>query len=403
MASVVERSAFRSAANEPSGERDDWTERVRALAPQIAAWRDTAEQERRLPKPLVEALREAGLFSLGVRRRVGGAEVDRETLWAVIEELSYLDGAVGWNVMIAAFAAALVSYLPDAALQQVYQEGPNTVVAGAVIPKGVARPAPGGFRLSGRWPFGSGCQQAAWMGGGAVVLADQKPRPRPDGRPDIRIFVLPASDCEILDTWQTTGLRGTGSHDWQVSDLFVPEEYTIPILFDGSREPRALYAGDFLSPTTPGVALVALGIARDALDAFTALAGSKTPAMGSTPLSGQHTVHERVGRAAALLGAGTAYLYDAARRLPSSTDFSAPIEEEHVAHVRLACAFAAQSAAEAVDLLVAAAGTTSLYTSSRLERCFRDVHTAVRHAAIAPSNVEMVGQYLLGLGLQTRR
>lgn len=403
MTSVMEKRARNRGVTTPPVARETWIERVRALAPAITSCRDAAERERRLPAALVEALSAADLFALAAPRRVGGAEVGRETLWQVIEELSRLDGAVGWNVMIAANAATVVSYLPDPALRQVYGGGPNTVIAGAVIPKGAAKPVRGGFRLSGRWPFGSGCQQAGWLGGGAAVVADGSPHLRADGRPDIRMFVLPRGDAEILDTWHTAGLRGTGSHDWQVNDLFVPEEFAIPMLFDGPRQAGAIYARDFLSASTPGVAMVALGIARDAIDTFTALAGAKTPAMGSTPLAKQHTVHERLGQAEALLGAARAYLYEAARALPESPDFSLPIDEERSARVRLASAYAARSAAEAVDLVFNAAGTSGLYASSRLERCFRDVHAAVQHAAVAPSNVEMVGQYLLGLGLQSRR
>jgi len=173
-------------------------------------------------------------------------------------------------------------------------------------------------------------------------------------------------------------LRGTGSHDWQVADVFVPH--------GGAR-----------------VAAVALGIARDAIDTFTALARTKTPALATSTLATQHTTHERVGRAEALLRAARAFLYDTVRALPHSPNWSAALSDDLRASIRLASAHAAQSAAEAVDLMFNAAGTTATYTSSRLERCFRDVHVATQHVAVAPSNIEMVGQYVLGLGLQARR
>jgi alkylation response protein AidB-like acyl-CoA dehydrogenase len=151
------------------------------------------------------------------------------------------------------------------------------------------------------------------------------------------------------------------------------------------------------------VAAVALGIARDAIDTFTALAMTKTPALATSPLATQHTTHERVGRAEALLRAGRAFLYDTVRALPHSPNWSEELSDGLRASIRLASAHAAQSAAEAVDLMFNAAGTTATYTSSRLERCFRDVHVATQHVAVALSNIEMVGQYLLGLGLQARR
>jgi indole-3-acetate monooxygenase len=380
-----------------------WVERVRALAPIVKQWRDVGEQERHLPRPLFEALRDAGVFRMSVSKAIGGAEVDDETVVQVIEELSRQDGSVGWNVMIASGAAIAASYLPDAALREVYRGGPSTVIAGALLPQGAASPVPGGFRLTGRWTFASGCQQADWMAGSSTVMAHGTPRLRPDGRPDIQTFFVPISACEILDTWHTAGLRGTGSQDWRVTDVFVPQERSVPLLRDGPSEPGCLSIRDFVAYGGARVAAVALGIAREAIDALTALAMTKTPALATSPLATQHTTHERVGRAEALLHAGRAFLYETVRELPHSPTWSEALREDLRARIRLASAHAAQSAAEAVALMCNAAGTTAIYTSSRLERCFRDVHVATQHAVVAPSNIEMVGQYCLGLGLQARR
>jgi alkylation response protein AidB-like acyl-CoA dehydrogenase len=356
-----------------------------------------------MPRPLFEALRDVGVFRMSVPKAVGGAEVDEETIVQAIEELARQDGSVGWNVMIASNAAVAAAYLPVAALREVYRGGPNTVIAGALLPQGAAIPVPGGFRLTGRWTFASGCHQADWMVGSSTVMAHGTPRLRPDGRPDIRTFFLPVGDCEILDTWHTAGLRGTGSHDWQVTDVFVPEERSFPVLRDGSSEPGSLYIKDFAAYAGPRVAAVALGLAREAIASFTALAMAKTPVLATSTLATQHTTHERVGRAEALLRAGRAFLYETVRELPYSPTWSEALSDDRRASIRLASAHAAQNAAEAVDLMFNAAGTTSIYTSSRLKRCFRDVHVATQHVAVAPSNIEMVGQYFLGLGLQVRR
>jgi indole-3-acetate monooxygenase len=384
-------------------ETSEWVERAQALAPIVAQWRDTGEQERHMPRPLFEALRDAGVFKMSVSKVVGGAEVEEETVVQVIEELARQDGSVGWNVMIASFSAMVASYLPAAALRDVYRGGPSTVLAGTLMPQGAALPVPGGFRLTGRWPFGSGCHQADWLDGSSAVMVQGTPRLRPDGRPDIRNFLLPVGDCEILDTWHTAGLRGTGSHDWQVADVFVPEERSIPLLFDGPSEPGAISHRDFPFYAGARVAAVALGIARDAIDAFTALARTKTPVAATSTLVAQHTTHERVGRAEALLRAGRAFLYETVRELPYSPTWSEALSDDLRARIRLASAHVAQNAAEAVDLMFNAAGTTAIYASSRLERCFRDVHVATQHILVAPSNIEMVGQYCLGLGLQVRR
>ena len=381
----------------------EWVERVRALAPVVEQWRDAGEQERHVPRPLFEALRDADIFRMSAPKAVGGAEVEEETVLQAIEELSRQDGAVGWNVMIASNAAIVASYLPAAALREVYRGGPSTVIAGALLPKGAANPMPGGFRLTGRWTFASGCHQADWMLGTSAVMAHGTPRLHPDGRPDVRTFFVPVGACEILDTWHTAGLRGTGSHDWQVTDVFVPEEQSFPVLFDGPSAPGCLSVRDYAAYAGPRVAAVALGIARDAIDAFTALAMTKTPLLATSTLATQHTTHERVGRAEALLRAGRAFLYETVRALPYGPTWSEELSDDLRASIRLASTHAAQSAAEAVDLMFNAAGTTSIYASSRLERCFRDVHVATQHFAVAPSHIEMAGQYFLGLGLQMRR
>lgn len=380
-----------------------WVERARALAPIVEQWRDAGEAERRVPRPLFEALRGADVFRMSTPRAVDGAAVDEVTAVRVIEELSRQDGSVGWNVMVASNTATIASYLPPAGLREVYRGGPSTVIAGALLPKGAASPAPEGYRLTGRWTFASGCHQADWMVACSIVMEHGKPRLRPDGEPDLRSFFVPVGKCEILDTWHTAGLRGTGSHDWQVTDVFVPEALSFPILFDEPREPGALFVRDFASYAVARVAAVSLGIARDAIDTFLGVARAKTPMVGTTTLANQHTTHERVGRAEALLRSGRAYLHETVRALPYSPTWSTPLGDDLKAAIRLAGAHAAQSAAEAVDLMFNAAGTSGIYATSRLQRCFRDVHVANQHINVASSNIEMVGQHLLGLGLQLRR
>ena len=183
----------------------EWVERVRALAPIVEKWRDAGEQERHMPRPLFEALRDAGVFRMSVPKAVGGTEVDEATVLQAIEELARQDGSVGWNVMIASNAAIVASYPLAVVLREVYRGSPSTVIAGALLPKGAAIPVLGGFRLTGRWTFASGCHQADWMLGTSAVMAHETPRLRPDGRPDVRTFFVPMGECEILDTWHTAG------------------------------------------------------------------------------------------------------------------------------------------------------------------------------------------------------
>jgi alkylation response protein AidB-like acyl-CoA dehydrogenase len=383
--------------------RGDWLTQLRALAPSVEKWREVAEHERRLPRELFELLREAHVFALSSPRAFGGAEADESTAVEVIEELSRQDGAVGWNAMVASNTATITSYLSRSALEDVYRSGPSTVVAGALLPKGMAVPVADGYRLTGRWTLASGCHQADWLVACSTVVVDGKPRMRADGRPDVRTLHLPMAQCLIHDTWYTAGLRGTGSHDCEVRDVVVPEARTTSILFDGPREPGALYVKDFGAFAVARVAAVALGIARDAVESFVTLAEKKTPTVATTTLANQHTVHERVGRAEGLLRSGRALLYETVRALPYTPTWSEPLDDEQRASIRLAGALAAEHAATAVDLMFNAAGTSAIYATSRLERCFRDVHVATQHINVAPSNIEMVGQYMLGLGLKFRR
>ena len=387
-------------------ETGTWLEKARSLAPLVETWAGAAEQERRLPQPLFEAVRDAGLFRLIKPRAFGGEEARLEEVLGVIEELSRQDGSLGWNVMIGTFSGLLADYLPEEAACVVFG-GPG-VVAGSFAPNGQAVAAPDGYRVSGRWSFASGCQNADWMVCAALVMS----RALNESGPDIRLFFLPVDECELIDTWFTTGMRGTGSHDFSVTDVFVPADRQFPFAWLRSGPPPRPglgHAQPFYSVASPVMAGVALGIARDAIESFKAMAMTKTPRAGSTTLANQHTVHEKLGLAEATLRSARAYVYETIRAVSDAclthadgTPDEAAITDL-VATSRLAAAYAARCAAEAVDIMFEAGGGTSIYATSRLDRCFRNVHMVTHHIAVAPSNLEMAGQYLLGLGLQVRR
>ena len=381
----------------------DWVEKARAVAPLVREHRDACERERRLVRPLHEALRQQGFFRLMMPRQLGGEQLDLITAMRVIEELSRQDGSVGWNVMIGTHWSMFADYFPEDAARALFT--PDATFGGSFAPQGRAVPEPGGYRITGTWPFGSGCQNATWIGAGCQVVTGDG-RTDVSGPPGARIFFLPASECEIHDTWMTAGMRGTGSHDVQIHGVFVPTERTLPRgdLGKGpTPRPGVAYHQPLLPHLgAPTMAAVALGIGRDAIDSFVELAGSKVQYMGSMPLVEHHTVHDRVGRAEALLRSGRAFLYEAAREVMTAIDDGADLEAV-AAITRLAGAQAAQSAAQAVDLMFDAGGGSTIYTRSRLERCFRDVHIVSHHIMASPTHFEMVGQYILGRGLQFRR
>ena len=385
-------------AAEPS--TAEWLERVRDLTPLVEQYRDEGERDRRLPQPLFSAMRDAGLFSLWVPRNLGGAEVDVETSMLLVEELSRLDGAVGWNVMIAGNTSILWANLAPNVTSDMLVEHPGHVIAGTVTSgSGTATPLAGGFRVSGRWPFASGCHQADWLVCVCQILDDGRPRTAPDGSPQPFTFVLPAADCEILDTWETVGMRGTGSHDFQVHDLFVPDGRYFVARGGRSYQSGPLYNASFYHMWAPNIAAVALGIARGAIDLFLELATVKKPSRSTVVLAQRETVQEKVGQAEGLLRSGRAFVYDTVRETWPVLVSGEPVPERLTAVNRLAASTAVDYAIKAVDLVFTMAGTTSVYTRSRLERCFRDIHVVRQHGVVSPNGVIMAGRQFLGLGL----
>jgi alkylation response protein AidB-like acyl-CoA dehydrogenase len=378
----------------------DWLQRIQALAPLVEEYRDEGEQQRRLPQPLFQAMREAGLFSLWVPRSLGGAEVDVETSMRVVEELSRLDGAVGWNVMIAGNTSILWANLAPRITAAMLRENAGHVIAGTVTSgSGTATPVPGGFRVTGRWPFASGCHQADWLVSVCHIVEDGHPRAAPDGTPQPYTFVLPAASCDILDTWHTVGLRGTGSHDFEVRDLFVPDGRYFVARGGRSFQAGPLYNTSFYHLWAPNIAAVALGIARAAIDLFLEIAASKRPTRSTVVLAQRETVQEKVGQAEALVRTSRAFLFDTVRETWPLLSEGRPVPERITALNRLAASTAVDYAKSAVDLMFTLAGTTSVYTRGRLERCFRDVHVVQQHAVVSPSGIAMAGRQFLGLGL----
>ncbi len=368
---------------------DDWLERARAIAPLVEQYRVEGEETRRLPRPVFEAIREAGFFRLWVPRNLGGAEVDPEISLEVVEEFARQDGAVGWSVMIAGNNSVLWGYLERDAAARLMTGNPSTVMAGSILAgAGTATPVEGGHRITGRWPFASGCDHADVMIGGCR-LAD-----RPE---QLRAFMMPVAQCSILDTWSTAGLRGTASHDFVAEDVFVLCGFDFPYPHPGGCQPGPIYNTAIPNIWAPNISAVALGIARDAIDTFVQLAAEKRSRIGGTILRDREAIQERVGRAEALLRSGRAFLVETLRANWQTLCAGEPLSARQSAMIRLAATTAASNAVEVVDMLFEAAGTTGIYTSSRLERCFRDVHIVPQHFVIGSASIAAAGRVFLGV------
>ncbi|TAJ40043.1 MAG: hypothetical protein EPO55_09885 [Reyranella sp.] len=383
-------------------EVDHMIEAVRRLKPEIDAVRDELDQRRRMPPRLVDSMRTAGLFGLWLPRPLGGAALDLVDYVKVIEELARMDGSVGWCASIAASYSRLAGYLAPGVASRIF-DGGGTVVAGQLMATGRAVAVAGGYRVSGRWAFGSGIEHSDWTIGICVVHDGDAPRLEPDGAPVERLVFFPTSAAEIIDTWHVSGLRGTGSHDYSVTDLFVPENHSIEIVTPVPTTPGPLYALPFRTVFGVAIASAALGIARGAIDAFERLAIARAGRGGPGQLRDTPAVQGDVGRAESLLRSARAFLLETAQEAWDEIEAGRSDLLRMRALLRLANTQAAAASAQVVDLMYNAGGGSSVYESSRLERCFRDVHAAIQHRAVSAGNYELAGSVLLGLDPGIRR
>jgi indole-3-acetate monooxygenase len=347
---------------------------------------DAAEVAGRLADDVVGLLRSSGIGAMALPNALGGPGLDPASLLAVLETVAAGDGSAGWVAMITSTSAVTGSYLSDKGAEEVFAKGSFTLAAGVLAPRGKARPVDGGFRVSGQWPFGSGCHHADWLTVGAMVEGADHPL----------FCFLPAGEVEILDTWHVTGLRGTGSNDLLVEDRFVPTEHTyrLDTPLRGSDSISRLPVYGLLAV---GIAAVALGIARAALDDFTRLACGKTPTGSKRLLGERGSIQELVARSTGRLDAARGFL----RAEADSLGRADVVDLSGRARLRIAANLAVSAAVEVVDGLYTAAGGTSVYNRSPLQRRFRDIHTATQHMMVAQPVWELAGKVLMGLPAET--
>jgi alkylation response protein AidB-like acyl-CoA dehydrogenase len=381
---------------------DRLVEAVGCLKPEIDAVRDELDQCRRLPPGLVDSMRASGIFGLWLPRSLGGAALTVVDYVQVIEELARMDGSVGWCASIGASYSRLAGYL-EPEIASVIFGGGRTVVAGQLMATGKAVAVAGGYRVTGRWAFGSGIEHSDWTIGICVIHDGDAPRLGLDRSPVERLVFFPTGAARIIDTWHVAGLRGTGSHDYSVSDLFVPENHTIEVIAPVPTTPGPLYALPFRTVFGAAIAAAALGIARGAIDAFERLTIGRAGRGWPGQLRDMPAVQADVGKAESTLRSGRAFLLETAREAWEQIEAGGSDSLRMRALLRLANTQAVVASAQAVDLLYNAGGGNSVYESSRLERCFRDVHTATQHRAVSAGNYEIAGSVLLGLDPGIRR
>jgi alkylation response protein AidB-like acyl-CoA dehydrogenase len=381
------------------GPEEDYVERARSLAPEIEASAEEIDRERRLPPRLLARLIDAGLFRMLLPRSLHGAELDPITFARVIEEIAKADASTAWCLCQASGCSMVAAYLPPDAAWEIFGSDPRAILAWGPGPDARAVAVDGGYLVTGNWSFASGCRHATWLGGHcAIHERDGAPRRRGDGAPEQRTMLFPAADARLVDSWHVSGLRGTGSDAFLVSDLFVPHERSAAWRDPSERrQPGPLYCFPIVSLYAAGYAGVALGIARRALDAFVDLAREKTPRGMSRPLRDNAVIQSEVAQAEAQLGSARLFLLASLDEIWRAVGGSGAIALAQRMRIRLAATYAIHQARRVVDAAHHAAGATAIFTDGAFDRRFRDMHAVTQQLQGRQAHYETVGQFLLGL------
>lgn len=385
-----------SAGTSPSPEATRLIGAVEDLSSDVTRMRPEIERDRRLPAPLVERLRDLGFFSLWLSRDLGGTSMSLADYVRVVETVARLNGSVGWCVTIAATCSMFSGLLPEDVARPMFVDQ-RAVLAGTPSPTGKAVPVPGGYRVTGRWAYCSGIMHSDWALGGCVVLEGDEPRRKSDGALDTKIMFFPTSSVKVLDTWHVSGLRGSGSHDIEVADLFVPSSHVISAAMDEPRVQEPLFMLPKHAVLAITIAAVPLGLARSALDALYEISGRRKALADSTVLREKPVFQSAVARAEGMLRSARSFLFEACDDAWNSTVADTPLTLRQRALVRIACANVADATKAVVEIAYAAGGGSAVYQDSPLQRCFQDVQTAVQHVHMQAGNYETGGRILLDL------
>lgn len=388
-------------AGETAGATDPATaalEAARALAPGIRDRAREAERLRTMPPDLADRVEAAGLFALWLPRSLGGLELDPATIVRINEELSYADGSAGWTTLIGASTAFFVWLEPDVARELIAGRpyGASTCV---VAPTGSAAPdGAGGYAVSGRWAFNTGVRHARFSQVAAVVL-DESGEPRSDenGAPEWRLAYFPTDRGQPLDTWDSAGLRGTGSHDLMLDGLQVPAELLVNPLDGEPRHNGPLWRFPVFAILNVTLMGFPLGVARRALDEFAELARTKTRGVERRRVAEDRHVQVQLATAEGGLQSARAFAFDVIGELWDTACSGDPLGLDQRARLSLATQQAVRAAVAAVDGIFRLAGSGAVYADQPIQRCFRDLHTLDTHTFVSADAVTRYARHLLGV------
>ncbi len=348
----------------------------------------------RLPKYVVRALLQHGLFRLWVPKRCAGFELDLPEALQIYEAAARLDGSIGWSVMIGSGGGLFAAYLDAPTASAIYSR-PEAVIAGSGAPEGRAQRERGGYRVSGCWHYASGAHYATTFTANCHIMEDGKLVRGADGKPLIRAMALEPPQVAILPVWDPTGLRGTGSDDFEVRDAFVPENRTFSVFTDAPRETGPLYRLPFKVLTELPVTAVAVGIVRHALDEFASLARVKKISGNGELLMNDPVVHATFSAAHASWQLVKSSLETLAHRAWDSARANRPLPAQDQAEITATCSFSVAKLRMAVGELLALAGMSAIQPDSELVRAWRDLQALAAHGSISPRNLGSAGAALL--------
>ena len=376
---------------------EQYLESIKWLAPIIREHADRAEREAQMPREVADALHQAGMFRIFLPRSMGGGDLTIPDSLHLIEEISRIDASVGWNVAICSAGPLFGHCLSRDAYDKIYRE-PRAVIAGSLNPMtSQVTKVEGGWRFSGKATYASGSAHATYLMAAAVVIDDGAPQII-DGVPTLRAGLFPVEQAKILDTWSTAGMRGTGSNDCVFEDVLVPDNFTFDWFNARSTWQHGAFAGIPLPlQIAGGLAAVVLGTARHALDELNSIAQVKVPVGARGTLRERAIAQTQYAQAEGCLRAASAYFYQCHDQVWRKGEAGENFSLQDRALIRLGNVTAAKLALQAVDLVADAAGMNAAKTSSPIERCWRDAHTAIQHVLLNTARFEIIGRVLFGL------
>ena len=382
-ASVVSDAVTTGEFAELRGAALECAELARSLA-------DTTEQNRALPPELVEKLAKPGLLRSGVPTRLGGPEAPPAVGLETAEMIARGDGSAGWCTSIAITSSLLSAYVSQAGAEEVFGD-PMTVAAGVWAPRGKGRRESGGVVLNGRWGFCSGIPHADWLFAG-FVLDDE-----------LKVAAIPKVDLDVLDTWHTGGLRGTGSHDCVAKDVYVPEHRVFAVVGGPPPEATALHRFPIFGYFALSIAAAALGNARGAIDDLIELAAGRRTLGSNRTLAERSQTQYVVAESEAALRAARVLMYQSIDDAWQAAQAAEPVPAKLRMGIRLAATHTVRTSAKVAEAMYELGGGAAIYESSPLQRRFRDAHTATAHFQVNPASFELPGKLLLGLPARTEK